>query len=406
MRNSISLCFLLHWISLIGRQIHLHIVILGTGMIGTTVVCEIAKFNGIDSVTAVDGRQESIDKCLEIAKNPKVVGKVASLETEEDIAKVLKDADVAVACLPHSLSLLAIKAAIASKCHLVDLVGSRFNEKRELHKEAQAAGVIIVPGCGVAPGITNFLAAQGIEMLDEAEEAVMICGGIPRHPIPPLWYQVVFRLESVLGLYTKPALAVENGELVQLLPFTGLEKITFPEPVGVCESVITDAHSTAYILKDKVKHLYERTVRYPGHWEKMNVLSELGFFDNDAISVDGLTITPRAFTEKILAPKMAGNSNEDITVLRVEVSGMKDGKSIKYIWEMVDFYDPGRNITSMAKTTAIPAALMAKWIALKNISETGVIPIESIIVRERFEPFIEEMKRLGINIEFNEEVFV
>ncbi|MGB2993617.1 MAG: saccharopine dehydrogenase C-terminal domain-containing protein [Paenisporosarcina sp.] len=382
----------------------MHIVILGTGMIGTTVVCEIAKFNGIDTVTAVDVRQESIDKCLEIANSPKVVGKVASLETEQDMAQVLMDADVAVACLPHSLSLIAIKAAIASKCHLVDLVGSRFNEKRALHKEAQAAGVIIVPGCGVAPGITNFLAAQGIEMLDEAEEAVMMCGGIPRHPIPPLWYQVVFRLESVLGLYTKPALAVENGELVQLLPLTGLEKITFPEPVGVCESVITDAHSTAYILKDKVKHLYERTVRYPGHWGKMNVLSELGFFDNDAISVDGMTITPRVFTEKILAPKMLGRSNEDITVLRVEVRGMKDKKATKYTWQMVDLYDHGRNITSMAKTTAIPAALMAKWIALKTITETGVVPIESLIVRERFQPFIEEMSRLGININFNEEV--
>ena len=384
----------------------MHIVILGTGMIGTTVVCEIAKFNGIDSVTAVDGRQESIDKCLAIANNPKVKGKVASLVTEEDIAKVLLNADVAVACLPHSLSLVAIKAAIASKCHLVDLVGSKFHEKRGLDKEARAAGVLIVPGCGVAPGITNFLAAQGIEMLDEAEEAVMYCGGIPRHPIPPLWYQVVFRLESVIGLYTKPALAVENGQLVQLLPLTGLEKITFPEPVGVCESVITDAHSTAYILKDKVKHLYERTIRYPGHWEKMNVLNELGFFDIDAISVDGLTTTPRTFTEKILAPKMVGKSNEDITVLRVEVRGLKDGRSRKYTWEMVDFYDQSRNITSMAKTTAVPAAIIAKWIALKKITETGVIPIESIIIKDKFEPFMNEMSRLGINIDYQEEVYI
>ena len=135
----------------------------------------------------------------------------------------------------------------------MDLVGSHFNEKIALHQEAQEAGVIIVPGCGVAPGITNFLAAQGIEMLDEAEEAVMTCGGIPRYPVPPLWYQVVFRLESVLGLYTKPAIAVENGKLVNYPPLSGLEKITFPDPVGVCETVITDAHSTAFMLKDKVK---------------------------------------------------------------------------------------------------------------------------------------------------------
>ena len=335
----------------------------------------------------------------------KVIGKVASLGTTEVIAEVLKDGDVAVACLPHSLSLIAIKAAIQSKCHLVDLVGSLFKEKLELQEAARDAGVIVVPGCGVAPGITNFLAAQGIEMLDEAEEAVMICGGIPRHPVPPLWYQVVFRLESVLGLYTKPAIAVENGQLVELAPLSGLEEMTFPQPVGDCEAVITDAHSTAYVLKDKVKNLYEKTVRYPGHWGKMNVLAELGFLDSSPVTVSGVSITPRAFAEQILAPKMVGASHEDITVLRVEVSGIKEAQAIKYTWEMVDLYDQERNITSMAKTTAMPAAILAKWIASGKITETGVVPVESLIVRERFEPFMEELSSLGIHIEFQEAIY-
>ena len=35
--------------------------------------------------------------------------------------------------------------------------------------------------------------------------------------------------------------------------------------------------------------------------------------------VDGITTTPRAFAEKVLTPKMVGDSNEDITVVRVEV---------------------------------------------------------------------------------------
>ena len=382
----------------------MHITVLGTGMIGTTVVSELARFPEIDLITAVDARQESIDRCLEIAKSSKVNGKVASLDTMEGIAEILNGADVAVACLPHSLSLLAIQAAIESKCHLVDLVGSLFKEKLELVGVARDAGVIVVPGCGVAPGITNFLAAQGIEMLEEAEEAIMICGGIPRHPVPPLWYQVVFRLESVLGLYTKPAIAVENGQLVELAPLSGLEKITFPQPVGDCEAVITDAHSTAYVLKDKVKNLYEKTVRYPGHWSKMSVLGELGFLDNKPISVAGFTTTPRAVAERVLAPKMVGASHEDVTVLRVEVSGRKDGQATKFTWEMVDEYDGERNITSMAKTTAIPAVILAKWIAAGKIKETGVIPIESLIVKERFEAFMEELNRLGVHIHFKEEV--
>ncbi|MBD7908456.1 saccharopine dehydrogenase family protein [Sporosarcina gallistercoris] len=376
------------------------VVVLGTGMIGTTIVSEIAKFEGIESVTAVDIRQESIDKCLGIAGNPKVIGKTVSLSTEDDFIKVLEGADVAVGCLPHSLSLTAVKAAIAAKCHLVDLVGSMFTEKMELHSQAQEAGVTIIPGCGVAPGITNFLAAQGIEMLDEADEAVLICGGIPRWPVPPLWYQVVFRLESVLGLYTKPAIAIKDGEIVEFPPLSELESLTFPDPVGECEAVITDAHSTAYTLKGKVGNLTEKTVRYPGHWKKMKVLGELGFLDHKPIEVDGVVTTPVKISEKILAPKMVGVSNEDVTVVRVEVNGTKNGTLKNYTWEMVDVYDHERNITSMAKTTALPATLAAKWIAEQKILETGVVPIETIIVNERFDPFVEELKELGIHIEF------
>ena len=67
----------------------MHIFVLGTGIVGTTVVTEQAKYAGAETTTAADN-------CL------------------------------AIGCLPHSLSITAIKAAISSKCHFVDLVGSRF----------------------------------------------------------------------------------------------------------------------------------------------------------------------------------------------------------------------------------------------------------------------------------------
>jgi len=375
-------------------------VVLGTGMIGTNVVKELASCSVIQKVLAVDAMEASVTKCLDIAQNGKVDGRVADLHSEEAIYEVLKEADVAIACLPHSLSLPAVKAAISAKCHLVDLVGSQFDRKLELARDAKEANVLIVPGCGVAPGITNFLAAQGIEMLDVADEAVMICGGIPKDPLPPLWYQVVFRLESVMGLYTRSALAVENGELVRLEPLSGLETLSFPEPVGECEAVITDAHSTAYTLKAKVNNLYEKTVRYPDHWSKMKTLAELGFLDEKTIVVEGMEMSPRKVTEAILAPQLKGKSNEDITVVRVTVKGWKNGKPVQYEWEMVDFYDHNRQITSMAKTTSIPAMLMAKWIAEGKVEERGIVPPESIIVGDRFQPFIEELTEYGIHFKF------
>ncbi|MFS0646807.1 saccharopine dehydrogenase C-terminal domain-containing protein [Siminovitchia sp. 179-K 8D1 HS] len=374
------------------------VAVLGTGMIGNTVVRELAAYKQIDKVIAVDGLQENIDKCLELAGHEKVIGKQMNLANENDIYKAIKDADAAIACLPHFLSIPAIKAAIAAQCHLVDLVGTEFDEKRKLDQQAKEAGVTIVPGCGVAPGITNFLAAQGIELLDEAEEAIMICGGIPKDPQPPLRYQVVFRLESVLGLYTRPALAAENGELVYLPPLSGKEKIIFPEPVGECEAVVTDAHSTAYTLKDKVNKIYEKTVRYAGHWDKMAVLAELGFLDNKEVDVEGVKVNTKKLAEKILEPQLRGKSIEDITVVRVTASGKKNGKDTTYIWEMIDYYDHDRGMTSMAKTTAIPAMLMANWILNGKIPETGIVPVENVIVGNRFHEFMGELREKGIEI--------
>jgi len=373
-------------------------VVLGTGMIGNLVACELARSPYIDEVVAVDGISDNMKRCVADANSDKLTGKVARLDEPGVLEEMLTGADVAVACLPHSLSIPAMKAAISAGCHLVDLVGSKYEEKAQMNEQALEAGVIVVPGAGVAPGITNFLAARGVELLDEADEAVMICGGIPRHPLPPLWYQVVFRLESVIGLYTKPALAAENGQLVRFPPLSGLEELSFPDPVGECEAVITDAHSVAFTLKDKVKRVYEKTVRYKGHWNKIRVLAELGFFDETPVEVDGALVSPRKLSMLLLEPKMKGGSEEDITVLRVTVTGKKDGKQTKLEWEMVDFFDRERNLTSMAKTTASPAVILTEWIAQGKISQRGVVAIENIIIGELFDPFLNELAERGIRI--------
>jgi lysine 6-dehydrogenase len=372
-------------------------------MIGTVVVRELARSAAIVEVVAVDAASASVERCVGQADHPKVSGKVAMLDQYDRLVETLQGADIAVGCLPHALSPLAIKAAIAAGCHLIDLVGSNYEEKAELNEQALEAGVLIVPGAGVAPGIANFLAARGIELLGEADEAVMLCGGLPRHPLPPLWYQVVFRLESLLGLCTKPALAVENGELVKLPPLSRMERLQFPEPVGECEAVVTDAHSTAYTLKSKVKRLYEKTVRYKGHWDKMSVLAELGFLDETPIEVDGALVSPQKLAVRLLERQMKGGSNEDITVLRVTVTGTRGGERKKLEWEMVDHYDNERKMTSMAKTTGFPAILLAEWMAEGKLEKRGVAAIEDVIVGRHFDPFLQELGKRGITISFKEE---
>ncbi|QDR82651.1 saccharopine dehydrogenase family protein [Sporomusa termitida] len=378
-------------------------VVLGAGMIGCMTVKELAKHPNIEAVVVVDAFAASVEKCVAEAMNAKVKGQVASLDVEGVMESILKEADVAIAALPHSLSLPSILAAIKAGCHLVDLVGSRYPEKAELDNAARSAGVLIVPGIGVAPGIANVLAGRGAEILDEAEEAQVYCGGIPRYPLPPLWYQVVFRLESLMGLFTRPALAMIDGKMTQLPALSELETCYFAEPVGECEAVITDAHSLGCTMKGKIKTVYEKTVRYKGHYAKMKVLAELGFLAETPVEVDGVMVSPRKLSMVLLEPQMKGKSEEDITVLRVVVTGKRAGKPVRLQWEMVDLYDRERQMTSMAKTTGFPAVIIAEWLAEGKLAECGVIAPEQLLIGDRFAPFIAELKNRGIEIAYSEE---
>jgi lysine 6-dehydrogenase len=208
----------------------------------------------------------------------------------------------------------------------------------------------------------------------------------------------VFRLESVFGLFTRPASAVVDGKYVTLPPLSGLETCRFPEPVGECEAVITDAHSVAFTLAGRINTLYEKTVRYRGHWQKMQTLAELGYFGDTPIDVDGQLMSPRRFSMALLGPQLKGASNEDVTVLRVTVTGSKDGHPVRHQWEMVDLYDRQRSIASMTKTTGFPVVIFARWLAEGSVPERGVLAPEQLLATHRFDAFVRELAACGIDV--------
>lgn len=389
----------------------MRIAVLGTGLIGRMIVRELAQSSVWSEVLAVDGStaaaEAAVNEAMQAASQSATTGwpAVRSVATDlgsfDKMVDFLRDVDIAIAALPDSLSFDANRAAVEAGCHLIDLVGAQYPEKKSaLDTPAREADVLVVTGCGLAPGMANVLAARGVELLDEADELMIYCGGLPRHPQPPLMYQQLFSMEGLMGLYTRPVFIVEDGRLVELPPMSGLEDCHFPDPVGACEAAYSDAHSVPYTLGDKVKRLAEKTVRYKGHFGKMKVLQELGFFNEESVAVDGHSVSPRQMTMAVLEPQIQGESKEDITVMRVLATGTKDGNPVRHEWTMVDFFDQLRGYTSMARTTGFPALIVAEWLAKGKLPERGFFAPEQLLVGERFEPFIEELAREGITFNY------
>ncbi|HHQ49360.1 MAG TPA: saccharopine dehydrogenase, partial [Acidobacteria bacterium] len=96
----------------------------------------------------------------------------------------------------------------------------------------------------------------------------------------------------------------------------------------------------------------EKTLRYPGHAEKMLLLREAGFFDKEPRRVGGVEVRPLDLTAELLFPQwQLGEGEEDLTVMRVELRGRHAGQPVRAVYELLDRYDRATGTTSMARTT-------------------------------------------------------
>src|SRR5438477_214752 len=118
------------------------------------------------------------------------------------------------------------------RLHCADLGGNTenvFNQKK-LDREACARNVCVIPDCGLAPGMVNVLAAEGIRRVGDAETVKICVGGLPQHPEPPLNYQIVYSLEGALDYYTTPSWVLRSGKPTRVEALSDVEPVTFPPP--------------------------------------------------------------------------------------------------------------------------------------------------------------------------------
>ncbi|MFB0514396.1 MAG: saccharopine dehydrogenase family protein, partial [Candidatus Bathyarchaeia archaeon] len=291
----------------------------------------------------------------------------------------------------------SVKAAIDAKVDMVD-VSYMPENPLTLNQDAVKAGVTIVPDCGVAPGLSNLLVGRVISKLDQVENIYIMVGGLPEEPAPPLGYTITWSVEGLIDEYTRKARIVENGEVVEVEALTGLEEVEF---AGVCklEGFYTDGLRTLLHTVKGVNNMWEKTLRYPGHVEKIKLLKTLGFFDEHPIEVENVRLPPRKVTIKLLEKKLQRPEIKDILAMKVQVSGITEKSKKCYVYHLLDRYDQKHEITAMARTTAYPASILAQLIAQKTIEEKGVIPLEKLGPQEKiFNKILAELDKRQVKI--------
>ncbi len=372
-------------------------LIVGCGNIGSVAARDLARSSTTIDITLADQNSERAKHLAGPLGSRGASWLQLDVEDHDSLVHTLKDFDVAVGFLPGDLGYLLAEACIDAETNLVD-VSYMPEDPLKLNERATAANITIVPDCGLAPGLSNLLVGHSFQRLDTIRSVRIMVGGLPERPLPPLDYVVTWSPENLIDEYTRKTRIVKDGRTVEVETLSGLERVEFPN-LGTLEAFYTDGLRTLPSTIMEVEEMWEKTLRYPGHAEKIRLLRALGFFDLEPINIDGISLSPRKITAKLLEKRLKRSDVKDIVAMRIEVLGIKNHSHIRQTYQMLDRYDEKQNITAMARTTAYPASITTQLLMDETVSTRGVIPPERLGADERlFNTIVRKLHERGVKI--------
>ena len=391
------------------------LLVIGSGMMGSAAAYDMARQSHVHAVTLADtdGRRakEVAARVNRISGERKVRAAALDAFREKDAARLMKGHVGVLSAVPYFLNLGLARAAITAGCHFADLGGNNTVVRQELALagKAEKKGIGLAPDCGLSPGMASILGGELVRRLDGRADALKLyVGGLPETPMPPFHYQLVFSVEGLINEYVEPARILRKGKL------TTIEALTEPEEFRMSGFAPLVAFHTSggtstlpESFEGKVGECFEKTLRYPGHYDLLCELKELGLFSSEKLRIGSVEVAPRAVMSKVFEGKFA-SKGPDVCIMRLEahesvkahgVRGLLGGKLKGRVatFTMVDHYDPKSDMSAMMRTTAFPASIVLQMMC------TGAIEKRGAVLQERDVPaeaFLDEMTRRGIAIEY------
>jgi saccharopine dehydrogenase-like NADP-dependent oxidoreductase len=376
------------------------VVVLGAGLVGAPMAIDLNSDEKFD-VTVADYSDEVLNglkgKCPDVS----IIRK--DLSNPDDVTALVSGFDLVVNAVPGFMGFETAKAIIeAGK----DCACIAFYEEDpfELDQLAKENNVTMIMDCGVCPGMGSALIMDVTQKLDSVESIITYVGGLPEIREWPSEYKAVFSPIDVIEEYIRSARYIENGFEVARPAMSDPEYRFFPR-IGTLEAFNTDGLRTMAKTID-APNMKEKTLRYPGHTEKMVVLREMGFFSKDeSIEIGVVKTSPLEMTAKILFPNWKLKPGEaDITIYQSIIEGIKNGRKTRYTIDLYDKYCPETDVISMARTTGYTATLAIRMIADGIYSHKGISPPEYMgKYPECIDYLLKGLKERGVNWEISKE---
>jgi saccharopine dehydrogenase-like NADP-dependent oxidoreductase len=288
------------------------ILILGAGRVGSLTACLLVN-SGRYKVYLADKtiptnkpRLEHYEENLSYI----VLDVTSSNELEKHINN--NSFNAIISCLPFFFNKDLAKLASKLKLNYFDLTEDV--ETTEYIKQiASKSDAFFAPQCGLAPGFISIVSNDLMQEFEEVDNVRMRVGALPLNVSNTLQYGLTWSTEGLINEYMQPCEGVVDGKKRTLAPLSDVEEIKIDGLTYEAFNTSGGIGSMIETYKGKVKNINYKSIRHPGHCDKMKFLMQdmkLGY---------DLDLMVKIMDDAI--PRI----NQDIVLIYVSVSGIRKG---------------------------------------------------------------------------------
>jgi saccharopine dehydrogenase-like NADP-dependent oxidoreductase len=339
-----------------------HILVLGAGKIGQTIAHILAQAKEYHIWLAdidIEHAKKSAKKNLEL-----ISLNIRERQKVEEWAKA-QGITACVSALPYQLTTEAAKLASLLKVHYFDLTED-IHSSEEITQLASMSDQAFVPHCGLAPGLINIIANDLMGRFSKVEDVKLRCGALPKNTSNALHYSLTWSTDGLINEYGNPCNSILDGKLVQVSPLENLENIHID---GLDYEAFNTSGGIGTLTRQylgRVQNMDYKSVRYPGHCEKMRFL------------MNGLKLNSDRPTLKKILENAIAVTEDDVVIIYVSVTGEKDQEFMRD--SFVKKYYPARlaerNCTAIQATTASSASAVIDTVLQNSKDYRGFVPQE------------------------------
>jgi saccharopine dehydrogenase-like NADP-dependent oxidoreductase len=350
------------------------VLILGAGKVGSLIACLLSE-TGDYQIFVADSDNNAIQRMKELAQ-PNITMLAVDATDRAALEHFLGShkADAVISSLPYYCNFAVAEAALKFGLHYFDLTED-VAVSRYIAKISAGAQRAFVPQCGLAPGFISIIANELMTHFDELDTVKLRVGALPINPSNVLKYSLTWSTDGLINEYANLCHGVEDGVAAVLLPLEGYETIEVDGLLYEGFNTSGGIGTLAETYHGKVRTMNYKTLRYPGHCEKMSFLMR------------DLKLNEDRGTLKRILENAVPKTLQDVVLIYVSVTGKQRGELFEenYVKKFYPRQIVGRLWASIQVTTAAGLCAVVDLVLKSPVPPKGFVTQESI----RYKDFLE-----------------